>query len=106
MSEPTIHEAAEAAPAQLLRLDGEMSIYRAAELKPVMMGALGSAAPASTVTFDLSEVTEIDTSGVQLLLLARREAAAAGLSLTLAAASPAVVSAFELLELDDQLGVA
>ncbi len=85
-------------------LEGELTIYRAEELKPQLLAALesglaGDAEPA----FDLSAVTEIDTSGVQLLLLARREAAARGKPLQLLAASPAVRDAFALLELDTHL---
>lgn len=86
-----------------LRLDGELSIYRAAELKPLLLAALDGVAADAPARFDLSEVTEIDTSGVQLLLLARREAAARELSLELTAASPAVRNAFKLLELDSHL---
>jgi anti-anti-sigma factor len=85
-----------------LLLEGELSIYRAAELKPLMLAALDD----RVAGFDLSEVTEIDTAGVQLLLLARREAAARGLALRLASASPAVRSAFALLELDSHLAAA
>lgn len=94
----------EAAPA--LRLEGELSIYRAGELKLLMMSAVAAVAGRSQAQFDLSEVTEIDTAGVQLLLLACREAAAGGLALKLAAASPAVRSAFALLELDSHLAAA
>ena len=94
------------ATAPVLRLDGELSIYRAAELKPLTLGAVAAAAGAAEARFDLSEVTEIDTAGVQLLLLARREAAAGGLTLALCDASPAVRSAFALLELDQHLAAA
>lgn len=92
--------------AEPLRLDGELSIYRAAELKPLMLGALSAVGGAAQTRFDLSEVSEIDTAGVQLLLLARREAAACGVVLELAAASPAVRSAFALLELESHLAPA
>jgi anti-anti-sigma factor len=83
-------------------LEGELSIYRAAELKPLVLAAVDERVEA----FDLAEVTEIDTAGVQLLLLARREAAARGRTLQLSGASPAVRSAFALLELDGHLAAA
>jgi anti-sigma B factor antagonist len=46
---------------------------------------------------DLSEVTEFDCAGMQLLLVARREADQLGKQLTLQGASPAVRDAFALL---------
>jgi hypothetical protein len=48
---------------------------------------------------DLSGVTEIDTSGVQLLMLAKRSAQAQQLGLRLSAPSAAVTALFELLDL-------
>lgn len=83
-------------PAQPLRLEGELTIYRAAELKPVILDAVRRAAEP---VLDLSEVSEIDTAGVQLLLLARREAAALDRPLQLQAPSHPVQEAFELLAL-------
>ncbi|MGE5866138.1 MAG: lipid asymmetry maintenance protein MlaB [Rhizobacter sp.] len=85
----------------LLRLDGELTIYRAAELKETLLAAVREH-PA--VEVDLSGVTEFDTAGVQLLLLAKREALAAQRSLTLTRHSPAVVEVFELLDLVGHFG--
>ena len=48
---------------------------------------------------DLSGVTEIDTSGVQLLMLAKRRSLAIQRELRLCAHSPAVTEVFELLDL-------
>ena len=80
--------------AACLAVDGEMTIYRAAELHPVLLDAVRTHdAPA----LDLSEVTEFDCAGVQLLLVARREARRLGKELVLHAASPAVRDAFALL---------
>ena len=57
--------------AACLAVEGEMTIYRAAELQPVLLDAVRTHdAPA----LDLSEVTEFDCAGMQLLLVARREA--------------------------------
>jgi anti-sigma B factor antagonist len=85
-----------ASPAVRLALDGELTIYRAAELKPVLLAALDGAAQ---VELDLSAVTEVDTSGVQLLMLAKRTALSRGIALRLAAHSAPVVDAIELLDL-------
>jgi anti-anti-sigma factor len=86
----------EHATAAALRLDGELTIYHAAELKPRLLEAL-HAAPRLEV--DLAGVTEIDTAGLQLLMLLKREAAAGERALVLAGHSQAVVDAFELLDL-------
>ena len=74
-----------------IALQGEFTIFRAAELKPVLLEV-----PAPT-EIDLSGVTEIDTSGVQLLMLAKKEALAAQRELRLVGHSPAVLEVFELL---------
>ena len=80
----------------VIALDGELTIYRAAQLKPLLLAALPGTGP---IELDLAEVTEVDTAGVQLLLLLRREALAAGRTLHLLNPSLAVAEAFELLDL-------
>jgi len=84
-------------------LDGELTIYRAAELKPLL---LQWPAGEGAVEIDLFGVDEIDTAGVQLLLLARREAQALGRALRLVGSSRAVDDALTLLNLHDQFGSA
>lgn len=84
-----------------LAIDGEMTIYRAAELKPVVLNALHKH---STLELDLSGVTEIDTAGVQILVLAKQAAQAAGSILRLCAHSPAVLEVFELLDMGAYFG--
>jgi anti-anti-sigma factor len=81
---------------RVLALDEEMTIYRAAEIRLVLLAALEQGTP---LALDLSPVAEIDTSGVQLLLAARRHAAASGVALTLCGQSTAVEEAFSLLGL-------
>jgi anti-anti-sigma factor len=79
-----------------LAVEGELTIYRAAELKPVLLDAVRTMdAPA----FDLSAVTEFDCAGVQLLLVARREAARLGKTLDLPHLAPAVRDTLALLGL-------
>jgi anti-sigma B factor antagonist len=80
-----------------LAVEGELTIYRAAELKPALLDAVRTHdAPA----LDLANVTEFDCAGLQLLLAARREAARLGKRLALLAPSPAVVEACLLLGVD------
>lgn len=82
--------------ASRLRIDGEMTIYRAAELKEVLLAALAQAA---VLELDLSAVTEIDGAGVQLLMLADKTAQQAQRRLRVAEISPAVREVFALLDL-------
>jgi anti-sigma B factor antagonist len=80
---------------------GEMTIYHAAELKPALLDALGQG---DDIEIDLAGVSELDTSGVQLLMLMKREAMEAGKGLTLSGHSPAVLEVFELLGLGSWFG--
>jgi len=65
----------ETAGKQGLKLVGSMTIGQAAELKEVLLDALGAA---SELLVDLSGVTEIDLTGLQLLDASHRSAMANG----------------------------
>lgn len=52
-------------------LEGEMTIYRAAELKETIKPHIDHA---SVIEIDLSKVSEIDSAGLQLLIAAKLEA--------------------------------
>ena len=81
-------------PVAALAVEGELTIYRAAELKDALLDAVRQqSAPA----FDLSAVTEFDSAGLQLLLVARQEAARLGKTLHVQGASAAVCDVFALL---------
>lgn len=55
----------------LLFIEGELTIYRAAELKDALLAAVNHS---PVLEVDLAGVTDIDTAGVQLLMLAKRSA--------------------------------
>lgn len=74
--------------AAVLRLEGELTIYTAAESRARLLETL---AGADCPTVDLSAVTEVDTAGLQLLILAKREAARLGKPLLYQGHSPAVL---------------
>jgi anti-anti-sigma factor len=74
----------------------EFTIYRVAELKPALLAALGEG---ERLELDLSGVERIDSAGCQLLILAKREASAAGKTLAIVAHSPAVQSLIEFYNL-------
>jgi anti-anti-sigma factor len=81
-----------------LRIEGEFTIFQAADLKPVV---LTSPLPQE---IDLSGVSEIDTAGVQLLMVAKRSAQEQGRELRLVGHSPAVLEVFELLNVAAYFG--
>lgn len=83
-----------------LALAGEMTIYAAAELHSRLLAPLDAC---SGLDIDLSAIDEIDSSGVQLLILARQHAAAAGKPLGLVAPSQPVRDLLELYDLADFL---
>lgn len=85
----------------LLRLQGEMNIYRAAELKQELLAPIARDA---SVEIDLSGVTDLDTAGLQVLMLAKKTAQSAGCELRLVAHSPVVVDVLELLHLSSWFG--
>jgi anti-anti-sigma factor len=79
-----------------------MTFARVRELRDAVLTALSQ--QRSPVEFDLSDVTEIDSAGVQLLLLAKNTAAEHGKELKLVGQSPAVMRALELLRLESHFG--
>jgi anti-anti-sigma factor len=87
-----------------LTLSGEMTIYRAAELRQTLLAALSGSAHGLRV--DLAAVSDIDSAGVQLLIAARRAAEDAGKTLTIGARSAVADDVFALLGLTDQLDCA
>jgi len=85
----------------VLKVSGELTIFEAAEFHALLSENLG-AHPALTV--DLSGVTELDSSGVQVMLVAQRGAAARQQPLSWVAHSAAVRHVLERLNLDSVLG--
>ena len=90
----------------LLRIEGELTIYRAAELAPALRAALAGVAAGSALEIDLSGITEMDSAGVQLLMSAKRSADESGRALRMAGLSPAANDVFRTLQLASHFGVA
>ncbi|KQV52444.1 MULTISPECIES: lipid asymmetry maintenance protein MlaB [unclassified Duganella] len=84
-------------PPALLFIEGDLTIRRVQELKDVLLARL---AQSQALEVDLAGVTEIDTAGAQLLLMARRAAQASRKELRLGACSPAVAALFALLRIE------
>lgn len=83
------------------RVAGEMTIYQAAEMKGELLPCLDHG---TEVEIDLSEVSEMDTAGFQLLLLIKREAANAGKLLRLMAHSPATLEVLDMFNMASHFG--
>ena len=83
------------------KVQGEFTIYQAASLKQEMISFLEGH---NTIDIDLSEVSEIDAAGIQLLLLAKKTAAAKEKKLRLIEHSSPVLEALELLNLSAYFG--
>ncbi|MYN27552.1 STAS domain-containing protein [Duganella levis] len=79
-----------------ISLDGELTIYRAADLKVSVLEALRKT---RVLEVDLSGVTELDTAGLQVLMLAKQTATAEQRELRVLQHSPAVVEIIEMLDL-------
>jgi len=80
-----------------LEIAGEVTIYGAL---PLHQAVLTSLAEADSIELDLSGVTELDTAGVQQLLLLAREARARGVRFRISADSPATRDVFALYRID------
>ena len=85
----------------LANVSGEMTIYYAAEMKEALLPCI---AHSREVEINLSGVVEMDTAGFQLLLLAKRETAAAGKPLRLVAHSVATLEVLDLFGMASYFG--
>lgn len=80
-----------------LQIEGEMTIFNAAELKKQLLCSL---AECQEIKIDLSEVSEMDTAGLQLLLLVGWEAKRLNKHLRITSYSTAILSVLELFRID------
>jgi anti-anti-sigma factor len=79
-----------------LSVDGDLTIYHAAEIKQRLIDGL-RAGP--VLELDLSHVGEMDTAGFQLLALAKRESLKLGSALHIVGHSPAVREVIEFFNM-------
>ena len=82
-------------------VQGSMTIYEAAADKPALLGAL---AEATEMEIDLSSVAEMDTAGLQLLVLVKRESLKAGKPLRLTGHSEASLDVLDRYNLAGYFG--
>ncbi|MBN6151488.1 STAS domain-containing protein [Xanthomonas sp. AmX2] len=83
-----------------LNIDGDMTIRRAAELKPLLLPALEHP---GGLQLQLQAVTEIDATGLQLLLATQAALRALGRPFAIDGCSQPVADALDLLGLRETL---
>ncbi|MEQ1637499.1 MAG: STAS domain-containing protein [Methylococcales bacterium] len=86
---------------QTLDIKGEMTIYTAAEQKIQLLAFIESG---QELCCNLAEVSELDTAGTQLLILAKQEAAWADKKLSFVKHSKVVLEVLALVNLTELLG--
>lgn len=86
---------------QTLAIEGELTIFTAAEQKTALLDFLNSG---DELEINLSKVSEIDTAGLQLLILIKREAAQCGKNLRFVMHSRPVLELLELARLTAVFG--
>ena len=79
----------------------DLTIYHALELKQRLLEGIEQA---SALELDLSHVAEIDTAGLQLLILVQRETAARGRPLTVTQMSNSVRETLDFCNLTQLFG--
>lgn len=84
-----------------VRVEGEMTIYTASKLKDELFMALRDT---PTADIDLSQVSEFDSAGLQILVLLHREASRSNQQLTLTASSPAVQDLLQVFGMEGFFG--
>lgn len=89
--------------ARLVRPAGELTIGVAAELRDELAAALEAADEVGGIDLDLHAVDDIDTSGLQLLLMLRTESAARDVPLRVVGVSERVHAVLNALGLGDDL---
>lgn len=82
-------------------IEGEMTIYNALELKDKLLAPLDQCAH---MEIDLAGVSEIDSAGLQLLVMVKNEARARGKTLRISGHSPAVLEVLDVCKLEGFFG--
>ena len=86
-----------------LAISGEFTIFSAAALKQTLLDTIAQGGPGD-IDIDLSDVSEIDSAGLQLMVMTKREAAAAGKNVRFVRHSDAVLDLIDLCDLSGFFG--
>ena len=82
-------------------IEGDLTIYRVAELREIIFPKIDQA---NELEIDLSQVSEIDSAGLQLLIAAKLEAMIRDKHLHFVGHSKPVLEAFDLCDLGSFFG--
>jgi anti-anti-sigma factor len=85
----------------LLTLAEDLTIYHALDQKNILLDALSTT---DDLELDLLRISEIDTAGLQLLILLKKEAQRTGKQVSIVAHSQAVRSVIDFCNLATELG--
>ncbi len=85
-----------------IRVSGEMTIHNARELKKGLAEHLFSA---KDIEMDLTDVSEMDTAGLQLMVLAMKESMDSGMRLKIASLSGPAERIITLYDMNEFLGL-
>jgi anti-anti-sigma factor len=88
----------------LVAASGEIDLLTAAELGRVLRDLIAHRRP-SAIGIDLSAVSFIDSTGIQVLVATKTDARAAGIALRVVAASAPALRVLRLAGVDETLGV-
>lgn len=89
--------------APALAIVGEFTIFTAATLKQVLLDTIAGSETVE-IDVDLSDVSEIDSAGLQLMVMAKREAAASGKNIRFVRHSDPVLDLIDLCDLSGFFG--
>ena len=87
----------------VLRPEGDLNIYRAVEFRDALLKAI---AGHGDLDLDCTAISEFDSAGLQMLLAARREIAAAGGRLRLISPGAALLDVLRLSGVDGRFEIA
>ena len=86
---------------QFLAITEDLTIYQALEQKQLLLDALANS---DELALNLAHVAEMDTAGLQLLLLLKKEAQQAGKQVFIESASQAVSELLDFCKLTAEFG--
>jgi anti-anti-sigma factor len=98
VAQPVVPE--QRAEAAVQHLSGELTIHSATERKPELLALLETG---EDLVLNVSQISELDTAGLQLLLMLKREAAQLGRRLALVEPSGAVGDILAITHLTHEL---
>ncbi|MBV8124506.1 MAG: STAS domain-containing protein [Burkholderiaceae bacterium] len=81
------------------RVDGDLTIYTAAQAKPALLALLHGSKGPEGLELDLRGIAEFDTAGLQVLMLLKNESRQIGHALRLVNHSACVLEVFDLINM-------